>query len=267
MTQPEAGAALPEDARAVAGAVVGHHARDIDAELAVVGDGGLEEGGDTVAGLVGMDLDEAHAGVVIDADVDVVPAGPGRALAAVAGDAVAGLIETRELLDVQVQQLTGVLPLVTADGRGRFEGIEPVKPCPAQDAADGGGGHPHGPCDLDPRLPLEAQRRNAGNDVRGRGPGLPMRPRAAVGQALGPFGLIPGDPLAHGARTNACRGGDQAHGQAVIEHTGDQFGSTRGGGSGILMDVHSVLRDETAGFLTTSFSRRHRVDNVLKGHS
>ena len=139
---------------------------------------------------------------------------------------MAGLVETREFLDVQVQQLTGVVPLVAADARGRFEGIEPVKPCPAQDSDDGGGRHSHGPRDLDPRLPLEAHRRNAGDDVRGRGPGLP-----------------------------------------VVEHTGDQFGSTRGCGSGILMDVHSVLRDETTGFLTTSFSRRDRVDNVLRGHS
>ena len=30
-------------------------------------------------------------------------------------------------------------------------------------------------------------------------------------------------------------------------HAGDEFGSTRGGGSGILVDVHSVLRDETNG--------------------
>ena len=122
MAQPEVCAALGEASRAVAGAVVGHHASDPHAKLAEVGTGGLEEGGDTGAAFVGRDLGEADAGVVVDADVHVVPAGPGRALAAVPGDAVAGLVETREFLDVQVEQLTGMLPLLAPDRRSRFEG-------------------------------------------------------------------------------------------------------------------------------------------------
>ena len=67
-------------------------------------------------------------------------------------------------------------------------------------------------------------------------------PRSA--RPSGPFSLIPGDPPAHGARTDAPGGGDEVHWQLVGEHAGDQLGSTRGGGSGILMDVHSVLRLE-----------------------
>ena len=102
MAQPEACAALGEAPRAVSGAVVGHR-RDVDAKLAEAGDDGLEEGGDTGAGFVGTDLGEADAGLVVDADMQVVPAGPGRALAAVPGDAVARLLETREFLDVEVQ--------------------------------------------------------------------------------------------------------------------------------------------------------------------
>ena len=150
--QPETCATLLEHARAVSPAVVSHHPGDVDAEVAEVGDGGAEEDGDGGAGLVRMDLGEADAGVVVDADVHVVPAGPGRALAAVSGDGVAGLLEAREFLDVQVEQFTGMLPLVAPDRRGRLEGVEPVEPCPAQDPADGGGRDPHGPCNLDPRL-------------------------------------------------------------------------------------------------------------------
>ena len=166
----------------------------MDAEPADVGNYGFEEVCDTVAGLVGMDLGEADAGVVVDADMHEIPAGPGRALAAVPGDAGAGLLETRQFLDVQVQQLAGALPLVAVDRRGRFEGIKPVKPCPAQDSADGGGRHSHRPRDLDPRLPLEAQCRNAGDGVLGRGSGLPVRPRTAVGQPVGALSLIRGRP-------------------------------------------------------------------------
>ena len=119
--------------------------------------------------------------------------------------------------------------------RGRLEGVEPVKPCPAQDPTDGGGRHPHGPRHLDPRLALEAQRRDAGDDTNRRGPGLSSRPRTAIAEARWAFGLIPGDPLAHRPRTDARGSRDEAYWQLVIEHAGDQFGSTRGGGSGILM--------------------------------
>ena len=157
-------------------------------------------------------------------------------------------------------------PLVAPDRRSRFERVEPVESCPAQDPADGGGRDPHGPGNLDPRLVLEPQRRGAGDDANRCGPGLPMRPRATVGQAVGAFDLIPGDPLAHGARTNA-RGGDEVPWQVVVEYAGDQFGPTRGGGSGILVDVYSVLRDETVALFTISFSRRDRVDNLLTGPS
>ena len=38
-------------------------------------------------------------------------------------------------------------------------------------------------------------------------------------------------PRAHGARPDARGGGDEVHGQLVVEHAGDQYGSTRGGGS------------------------------------
>ena len=72
---------------------------------------------------------------------------------------------------------------------------------------------------------------------------LSSRPRTAVAEARWAFGLIPGDPVAHRARTDARGSRDEAYWPLVIEHAGDQFGSTRAGGSGILMDVHSVLRE------------------------
>ena len=215
MAQPEALAAVGEASRAVSGAVVGHHTTDSHTQVAEVGDGGFEEGGDTVAGLVGMDLDEADAGVVVDADVDVVAAGAGRALAAVAGDAVAGLFETGEFLDVEVQQLTGMFPLVASDGRSPFEHVEAVEPCPAQDSADGGGRDAHGPGNLDPRLRLTPQRCDAGDHVCRRGSGLAVRPRTAVGEAVGAFRQVTSDPLAHGARTDARSSGDEAYGRRV----------------------------------------------------
>ena len=100
MAEPESCVARGEASRAVSGTVVSHHRRGPDTQLAEVCDGGFEEGDDTVARFVEVDLSEADARVVVDAKVDVVPSGAGRALAAVAGDAVARLVETREGLDV-----------------------------------------------------------------------------------------------------------------------------------------------------------------------
>ena len=54
---------------------------------------------------------------------------PGAHPPAVSGDAVAGLREAREFLDVQVQQLAGMLPLVAPDGRGRFERVTSMESC------------------------------------------------------------------------------------------------------------------------------------------
>ena len=48
------------------------HTREVDAELAEVGEVGPEEVGDTGADLVGRDLGETDAGVVVDRDMNVV---------------------------------------------------------------------------------------------------------------------------------------------------------------------------------------------------
>src|SRR5258708_16325999 len=138
--QPPAGPG--ELAGSVAGAVVGHDALDDDAERCVVGDGGLEEGYGTALALALHELAEGHAGGVVDADMDELPADTAAvALAlAVTGDAVADLVEFAELFDVDVDHLAGLLALVTAGGvrrvrRGRrFHGAPAVAP-----VARGGG--------------------------------------------------------------------------------------------------------------------------------
>ena len=63
--------------------------------------------------------------------MDELPAGAaaGRvALPAVAGDAVADPLEAAELLDVDVDQLAGMLALVAADRLGRLEGLMRLRP-------------------------------------------------------------------------------------------------------------------------------------------
>src|ERR1700710_2860843 len=62
-------ASVPEGEGFVTTAVVGHDASDGDAEAFVVSHGRLEEGNGTIGLLVGLDLGERDAGVIVDADV------------------------------------------------------------------------------------------------------------------------------------------------------------------------------------------------------
>ena len=121
----------------VAGAVVGHHALDLDTELCVIGDCGPEEGCGTSLLLVGRDVGEGNAGVIVDTNMRVLPANPAAiALAcAVAGDAMADLIEFTELFDVDVDQFAGPLALVAPHRLGWFQRSEPIEAQPPKDAA------------------------------------------------------------------------------------------------------------------------------------
>ena len=61
---------------------------------------------------------------------------------AIAGDAVADLLEAAELLDVDMDEPAGLVILVTLDRGGRFEITHPGQPGPPQHPADGGRRHP-----------------------------------------------------------------------------------------------------------------------------
>ena len=104
--------------RAVGGAVVGHHALDLDAVGGVEGDRAAQERDRGRGLLVGEDLDVGQAGGVVDADVHELPAARCRARRRVArrGVWLALCRVTRcpaprdpaELLDVDVDQLAGM---------------------------------------------------------------------------------------------------------------------------------------------------------------
>jgi hypothetical protein len=73
-----------------------------------MGDGRPEEGDGALLLLVGQDLREADARGIVDCDVDELPADGSRTAGlAVAGNAVADLVEAAELLDVDVDQFAG----------------------------------------------------------------------------------------------------------------------------------------------------------------
>ena len=123
---------------------------------------------------------------------------------AVAGDAVAYLIELAELFDVDVDHLAGLLALVPAGWLGRLEGAQLAQPQALEHTAhrrrrdaDSGG-------DLFAGHALAAQAFDALDHLRRRRLTQPMGPRAAILQPGQAFLLEAIAPFAAGARANAC---------------------------------------------------------------
>ena len=98
MAQAQEPAHLAEEARDVTRAVVGHHALDPDALALEPAQGADQEAGDRLALLVRQDLDVGEARGVVDRDVDELPPGTLRALAAIAGDPVSDAAEAASFL-------------------------------------------------------------------------------------------------------------------------------------------------------------------------
>lgn len=106
-----------------------HDAGDRDTNALVVGDRRLQKV-DSAGGLfVRLDLRESHSRGVVDADMDELPADAAAlALAgAIAGDPVADPLEAPEFLDVDVDNLAGVLALVAFDRLGWLEIAQAVE--------------------------------------------------------------------------------------------------------------------------------------------
>ena len=112
VAEPELLAALPPGARAVGGAVVGHHLLHHEPLRAVPAQRPLEKGERVGPAVARQHLHVSEAGVVVDGDVHVLPARARAALHAVAQDALAHVPEAAELLGVDVQELSRSRALV-----------------------------------------------------------------------------------------------------------------------------------------------------------
>ena len=111
----EAGGA--EVSGAIAGAIVGEQATDGDAVLGVEGDGGAQEGDSGLALLVGQHAGEGETGVIVDGDVQSLPAGELRASAPTTVATNGDLLITGHTLDVEMKQIAGSGMLVAHDRR------------------------------------------------------------------------------------------------------------------------------------------------------
>jgi hypothetical protein len=112
----EAGCA--EVAGAIVGAVVGEQAANGDAVLGVESDGGAQEGDGGFGLLVGQHAGEGKAGVIVDGDVQGLPAGELRAAAATAIAAHGDLLIAGHALDIEMEQVARSGMFITHHGTG-----------------------------------------------------------------------------------------------------------------------------------------------------
>jgi hypothetical protein len=102
-----------EEMGTIAGAVVAHEPLRLDAQRGEVSQGPLKEEHGTLLSLIGHDLREGDPRSVVDADMDELPARSPDLIAPIVSDAVTGAHDSSQLFDIEVEQLTRELALVT----------------------------------------------------------------------------------------------------------------------------------------------------------
>ena len=96
-------------------------------------------------------------------------------------------------------------------------------------------------------------------------PVQPMRPRGAILEAFDAFSFEARHLFAHRPRAHACGSGNGLR-RLPVENQSENVLSTERCQTGILMDVHPVLRGITE-VRNLSFLAQGRMDNLLKTHN
>ena len=193
MFEGELLAGFGEVLREIARAVVGHNTLDLDPQTCVIGHRRFEEGNGAGLPLVAHDLTEGDTRCVVDADMDELPADAEMAVdhaGLSSRDPMAHRADPAELLDIDVDELTRLFPLVTADGL-RLQSAQLVQAQTTQNAADGGRRDADLGRNLLARPALAPQLLDLLDDLLRRRATQPMRPRAAVLQAGKTFSAVP----------------------------------------------------------------------------
>lgn len=136
--------------------------------MSITGDGSTKEVGGGGAALVGEDVGKGEAGVVINGDMQVFPAGADAATHRRC-DAVARAKDAAQFFDVQVEQVARTGALVALDRWRRIEIAHAVEASAAQKAADRGATQAGGLGDGMAGEALPTQGEHLGDErIRGR---------------------------------------------------------------------------------------------------
>jgi hypothetical protein len=237
----------------VAGAVVGHDGLDPDAAILEPGDRASEEGRGGWGPFVRQDLGVGHAGGVVDSDMDELPADASDSCGAVSVDTMADAADTAQLLDVDVDQLPGMLSLVSDDRFFGFEAAEPREAGAGQDASHGSRTQAHSGCDLRTRAASAAQADHFFNPIRMRLPRHPVRPGTSIDQRRLAALSISRLPLEGCPSRDTGRLGGAGHGHSSQDSMHEQD-STGWATSGILVKLHLGSFVETVALNTSSLT-------------
>lgn len=134
----ELGAVVAEQVRAIATTVVGEQAANADAVLGIKSHGVLEESDGGGGLLIGEQLGEGETGVIIDGDMESLPAGK---LAATATAAIAtnrNLLIAGHSFDVEMQHVSWEGMFITHHRRAGMQVAPAIQTGALQDATDGG---------------------------------------------------------------------------------------------------------------------------------
>jgi hypothetical protein len=272
VAQAEPSAGRGEAAGDVAGAIVGHDACDCDAVTGVPGDQSSKEGDSGWRSFVSQNFGVSQTGGVVDSDMDELPPGTSSALPAVAGDAVADDLDAPQLLDVNVDELSGVVSLVAENGFFGVEVLESRQTFLGQDASHRGRTRTDPRGDLRSGLPAPTQPEDLFDNGRVGPTRRTMRPRAAIDQCRLAGLPMPAFPFRSGSAGNTGRLGGAGHGHACLDALDHQH-STGRASSGILVKLHLGSFDESVALDTSSLTdlgpdgQLPYENNVLRNHT
>ena len=228
---------------AIAAAVIGEQSADDDAVASEEVNRLPEEGDGGVSLLIGEDASEGQARVIIDSDVQGLPARMFMLTTAAAITAPRDLLEAGHALDVEMEEIARKGMLIAHHRRPRMQIAPAAETSAAQNAADGGRTESGALCNLIGRTMLTAKLNHQPDLARRSGSWTVMRTRGTVAQSGNSFALVTANPLRCGFGSYAEAGCGRAETQAANDGC-DQRLSTAKGESGILVDVHSVCPEK-----------------------
>src|ERR1035438_1237349 len=191
--------------------------------------------------LIGEQLGEGEAGVVVDGDMQGLPAEVGTARTATPAIATNGNpLETGHSLDVEMQQISGTGVLIALHRGSGVEIAPATEMGAAEDAADGGRTQSGGVGDVIGGTLLAPQFDDALAQPRGSGARTAPGARTAIAHAGSSLGLITADPLAGSLGADFELGCSRVQSHPLQHHGFGQSLSTARRKSGILVNVHSV---------------------------
>jgi len=223
-----------------AGSVIGHDAAQADVVLSEVSCCLAKKKACRDRLFIGHHGHVGHAGVVVDGDVEELPASAASLVLGIAGDAVSGLVDAGQLLDIDVQQVSGTYMFVPVGRQFWFEHADLIELKPGEDAADSGAAETCHLCDLNAGLALPPQLPDVlSYRLWGAARGS-MRARAEVGQPRQAQGAITAEPLGSTLPAEPALGCRLAQAQLALHNAFCKLLSTVDGQSRMIVIVHSV---------------------------